>query len=164
MRTSFVTTKTALSRAIRQPRNAGVTLIELMVVVVIVGILAGISYPNYVNYMRQSKRSDAHIALLKTAAAEEKFYTDCNTYTTSLTAARPLPCAGGGLGFANDLSDSGYYQIQVVITGSGSGFTATANPVAGKAQASDSDCTSMTVNNAGVKSATGAKATTCWRK
>lgn len=65
-------------------RTNGFTLIELMIVVVIIGILAGIAYPSYQNHMRQTRRSDAKIALTKVASLQEKFYSDCSHFAQVL--------------------------------------------------------------------------------
>ena len=143
-------------------RLLGFTLIELMVVVVIVGILASIAYPSYTSFMRETRRSDAQIALLKVAADQEKFNSDCNTYASSLTNARS--CAALGLGRTNNLSPDSYYQLSVAIAASGAQFTATATPVAGGAQAADTSCASFGIDELGNKTATGANPTKCWKK
>ena len=43
--------------------QAGLSLMELMVVVVIVGILAAVGYPSYREHVIRSARSDARTAL-----------------------------------------------------------------------------------------------------
>jgi type IV pilus assembly protein PilE len=133
---------------------AGVTLIELMVVVVVIGILAGIVYPSYRNYAQKSRRSDAQILLLQAAAKQEKFFSDCATYAAALDGTAMSCTAPGklGLGSATPFSNQGDYQLAVPeagnITGPGCqrgtagaslscGFTLTANPVAGKSQANN---------------------------
>ena len=143
-------------------RLRGFTLIELMVVVSIVGFLAMIAYPSYSNYMRQTRRSDAHIALLRLAADMEKFSSDCQAYPTSLTADRT--CATLGLGRPNALSPDSLYQLSVAVTASGSRFTATATPVAGQAQALDTACASFSITDLGAKTAWGTNPSSCWKK
>ena len=138
-------------------RLRGFTLIELMVVVVIVGILASIAYPSYTNFMRQARRSDAHVALLKLAAEQEKFMSDCTRYADFVNVARS--CITLGLGHSDNKSPDGNYQLTVATTGSGATFTATATPVAGKPQAADTDCPSFSINELGNKAPA-----TCWKK
>lgn len=130
-------------------RLSGFTLIELMITVVIVGILAAIAYPSYRNYMIQARRSDAHVALAKAAALQEKFYSDCGWYAANLTGARA--CATDTTGILNfpTTSDDGHYTIGAPAAGtiagpcSGAsaaftcGFTMTATPVVGKSQDGD---------------------------
>lgn len=61
-------------------RQAGFSLIELMIVVVILAILAAVAYPLYTNYVDKSRRSAAVTALQKAASLEEKYYAIHNTY------------------------------------------------------------------------------------
>ena len=63
----------------KSPGN-GFTLIELMVVVLVAAILAGFAVPSYQNYVLRSGRTDATVALLKLAAAQEKFYLQNGVY------------------------------------------------------------------------------------
>ena len=95
----------------------GFTLIELMITVVIIGILAAIAYPSYQNYTKQTRRSDAQIALTQAANQQERFFTECNSYAPSITAARPATCppvpAGSGLGLSS-LSPEKHYVITLV--------------------------------------------------
>jgi type IV pilus assembly protein PilE len=155
----------------RAPRSAvrGITLIELMIVVVVVGILAAIAVPSYRNYTMRAQRSDATAALLRVAAAQEKFYLQNNTYTTDVTAA------GLNLSTAAPLnSERGWYSIAIgahpdpaIGADLTRGFQATATAVAGGAQIQDTDCRTFTVDHAGRR--TGARSggadntAACWR-
>jgi len=139
-------------------RQRGVTLIELMTVVVVISILASVAIPTYRRYIVRAQRSDAMTALLRLATAEEKFQLQNGAYTTSLTGA-------GSLGLPATTSERGFYSLSVQTTATG--FTATAQPVAGGAQASDTTCATYTVNESGTKRATNSggtdKTTECWR-
>lgn len=127
-------------------QQTGVTLIELMIVVVIVAVLAGIAYPGYRNYMQQTRRSDAQIALLRAAAAQEKFYSDCGYYAATLNGARECGAtsADGKLGISLTSPDQ-YYDLGIApglvyassCTTITCGFVITATPVVGKAQDGD---------------------------
>jgi type IV pilus assembly protein PilE len=150
-------------------RSAGITLLELLMVVVIVAILAGIAVPTYRSYTLRAQRSDATAALLRVAAAQEKFYLQNNTYTTDATAA------GLNLvGAAPFNSERGWYVITITAQTAGPmagdltrGFVATATAIAGGAQATDTDCRTFTVDQTGRRgAATSASAdntAACWR-
>ncbi len=132
------------------------TLIELMIVVVIVGILASIAVPSYRNYVLRAQRTDAKTALLRVAAAQEKFYLQNNTYASDAQIALAPPA---GLGIAAT-TEHGWYTVAIGTTlGLAQDFTVTATPVAGGPQATDSHCATFAVTSTGAKSATN---NDCW--
>lgn len=139
----------------------GFTLIELMVTVTVVAILAAIAYPSYQSHMRQTRRSDAQIALVNIANLQERFFTQCSKYATSLTADRN--CTDLGLDLTTTTSPNGYYQL-ALINASTTSFTVSASPVVTGPQAGDTECTAFTLTNAGVKNATGSNTSRCWRR
>lgn len=69
-------------------RNAGFTLIEMMIVVVIIAIMASIAYPSYMVHVKTVRRADAGTVLLEAAQFMERFYTENVRYDkdTSNTA------------------------------------------------------------------------------
>lgn len=140
--------------------SGGFTLIELMITVVVVAILATVAYPGYQNYMRQTRRSDAQIALVNVANLQERFFTQCNRYATSLTAARN--CTDLGLN-VSAVSLDGYYQL-AIVNASATAFTVSAGPVATGPQAGDAECTGFTINERGTRAATGSNTSRCWRR
>jgi type IV pilus assembly protein PilE len=144
----------------------GVTLIELMVVVVVVGILAAIAVPSYRNYVLRAQRSDATAALLRIAAAQEKFYLQNNVYATNAQLATAPP---NGLGIA--ATERGYYGLNVAASASfpgdfTRGFQATATAAAGP-QMRDSACRTFTIDHTGNRGATDSGGANnreaCWR-
>ena len=64
--------------------NRGFTLTELMVVVAIVAILASVAVPSYRNYVMRADRADGVAPLQAIMNAQERFYTDNQTYTPNL--------------------------------------------------------------------------------
>lgn len=152
--------------------TGGFTMIELMIVVTVVAIMAMIAYPAYQQQVRESRRSDAHIALSTLANAMEKFRSECGAYpatgsaTTNITAARN--CAGGGLGRTNALSTNGDYVLTAATSGAGvpdGGYLLTATAQA--RQANDRDCATLSLTSTGITNATagtGGNTAKCWRR
>ncbi len=136
-------------------RARGFTLIELLVTVTVAVILISIAVPNYRSYVQRANRSDATTALLRIAAAQEKFYIQNNTYTTDLSAA--------GLGIPG--TDNGYYTLSLAAAGGGLtvGYTATAAAKTGARQEDDSDCASFTINERGVRGSSPKAPDVCWK-
>jgi type IV pilus assembly protein PilE len=134
------------------PRERGFTLIELMIVVAIVGILAAIAYPSYTDSVRKANRTDARTALLQVSQTLERCFTQYSAYNNA-------NCTVLNAGTVN--SAEGFYTVGVVSAATS--YTLTATPVAGRAQASDAKCTTLTLTHVGVKGATGTAATECWK-
>jgi len=132
---------------------AGVTLMELMIVVVIVGILAAVGYPNYRDFVARAKRTEAKAALLQIATNQERFYLNNNTYTNDLTNLG-FPVAG------TYTTDSGSYDISVAAGADVNSYTASAAFKLGGSEAGK--CLTFTINAAGVKSS--APYLDCWTR
>lgn len=134
----------------------GFTLIELLIAIAIVGIIAAIALPSYNESIKKTRRSDAFSALAKGAAMQERLYTSNNHYSSAMA----------NLGGA--VSEDGFYTISVSIAAcTNSCFVLSATPVAGKAQASDETCWTMTLDHTGRKASANklgvANASkTCW--
>ena len=66
-------------------KNEGFTLIELMIVIAIIGILAAIAIPQFSAYRKRSYNAAAEADLRNAATAQEAYYVDESTYTTTVT-------------------------------------------------------------------------------
>lgn len=83
---------------VERPSQAGVTLIELLIVVVVVGILAAVAVPSYQDYVRQANRAEAKGIMLEAAQFMERNYTTTNCYhrtDNSCTSAANLALPAG---------------------------------------------------------------------
>lgn len=132
------------------PRQAaGFTLIELMITVAIVGILASIAIPSYRSYILKSRRAEAMTELTKAQTTIERCYGANFTYAGACSPDSPVT------------TPTGFYTITAASVATTYTFTATA---AG-AQASDTTCATMTLNQANQKLAFDSSATAqtvCW--
>jgi type IV pilus assembly protein PilE len=122
----------------------GFTLIELMIVIAIVAILTAVAYNSYGRYSYRTRRADGREMLMRVAAAEERFFTNFNAYSGSITTA----AAAGGLGFTTANSENGNYAVAVQLTGGAAGYLLIAAPIG--VQAADS-CGPLTLSDTGVK-------------
>lgn len=67
-------------------RQAGFTLIELMVIAAVIGILASIAYPSYQNYVLRSHRAAAQSEMMAIANHQQQFFLANRQYAANLTA------------------------------------------------------------------------------
>jgi type IV pilus assembly protein PilA len=65
-------------------KNEGFTLIELMIVIAIIGILAAIAIPQFSAYRVRSFNAAANADLRNAATAQEAYYVDESSYTSTL--------------------------------------------------------------------------------
>jgi len=72
-------------------KQAGFTLIELMIVVGIIGILVSVSVPLYNKYQRKSRQAEAKIALGAIYALEKSFYSEYSAYGLGVDAIGYTP-------------------------------------------------------------------------
>ena len=128
-----------------------------MIALVIAAILASIAVPSYRQYVLRSHRVEATSALLRVAAAQEKFYLQNNTYTDNVGVV-------DGLAFSADddtasfITENGWYEVTVTAADVDS-FTLKAEP-AGRPGRRLGSARVSAWSSTGVKSASGEK---CWK-
>jgi type IV pilus assembly protein PilE len=151
--------KSRMSKQTATPRSAqdGFTLIELMITVAIVAILATIASTSYNSQVQKSRRTDARSAILDLAGREEKLFSTTNAYSAVASdlgyaaAGTPWPIAVG----------SNYYNVGVTVGNPPTTYVITATPI--NSQVSDTQCTTLFVDQTGLQSSTGSATTaTCW--
>ncbi|KZN37707.1 type IV pilin protein [Pseudoalteromonas luteoviolacea] len=129
----------------------GFTLIEMMIVVAVLGILATLAYPNYTGYLQRAARAEAMTILLDAANKQEQYFVDNRQYASALSDIG-IPSTSG----------NGYFTLTVTLANGGYTLTATAanGPVRG-----DTICTTLSLNNLGIKSITGTGSVDeCWER
>lgn len=138
-------------------KQAGFTLIELMIVVAIAAILAAVAYPSYMQYVLKAGRSDAKVALHQMAQAQETYFLRNRQYATALTTL--------GYSSASVPSPEGKYII-TLDSASATTFTLQAKPKTGDSQEKDDDCQTFTLDHVGRKAAFNTSnnntTDTCW--
>jgi type IV pilus assembly protein PilE len=145
-------------RAVGARKAAGVTLMELMLVVAIVGLLAIIGVPTYRQYMMRTHRTEAKSALLRIAADQERFYLQNNRYATTFVELNTFP---GGV------SENSVYTLTLTVPTPLLAFTASAAPRAGGGtngvdQTPDAECGTFTINSQGIRTAAPNPNGRCW--
>jgi type IV pilus assembly protein PilE len=138
-------------------RIAGVTLIELMLVVVIVGILAVIAVPSYRQYAMRSQRTEAKTALLTLATNQERWYLQNNTFSANLPDVG-LPPSGA--------TENAVYTVTIdfadTLTWQATAVPTLGGGTNGVTQVDDTDCQSFTIDAQGVRTAAPDPAGNCW--
>ena len=149
--------KLASNRNMKARRNAGFSLVELMVAVAIIALLSMIAVPSFMQNVRKSKRVDAQTALTRTSYNLERFMASNGRYTTNPTLL--------GLIVDDDgvWSDERNYTIRVTAGPSGitRGYVITATAATGGMQEDDTGCTVLALDSLGQRTPDPATSK-CW--
>ena len=76
---------TKISKRTKVGSEGGFTLIELLVVIIIIAILAAIAIPMYLSQREKGWNANIRSDLRNAAVAQESYFTDNDTYTTTQT-------------------------------------------------------------------------------
>lgn len=129
----------------------GFTLMELMIVVAIMGILVAIALPSYQSHVLRTRRVTAASCLMELAQQMERQYATGMSYVVALPAAS---CR-------NDLT--GFYTF-AFATGEPTASTYEIEASPAGAQAGDTRCDVLSLNQQGVKTVSGTGSVAeCWR-
>ncbi len=123
----------------RNGKQNGFTLIEVMITVAIVGILASIAYPSYTSYIIKGNRAAAQAQMLDIANRQQQFLLANRAYASTDTL--------NNSGYVLPSPLTGKYTHAVAVgTGTVPSFTITFTATG--SQTSDGD---LTLNSDGVK-------------
>lgn len=117
-------------------RHTGFTLIELMVVITIIAIVAAIAIPSYIEQARKGRRAEAARFVGQLQLELERWRAENPCYGLSGAGGCPTFTASGTYPAVPDAAVSPFYTLAIVSPGP-SGYSITATPRAGSAQAGD---------------------------
>lgn len=106
-------------------KQAGFTLIELMIVVAIIGILSAFALPAYTDYMIRGRIPEATSALSTKRVQMEQYFQDTRSYVNA--PACNLDQGGKYFDVSCSAVAAQSYTLQAVGKGSMTGFTYTIN-------------------------------------
>lgn len=146
-----------------QEKQAGFTLVELMITIAILAILVGLAVPAYDRYTRNTNRAAAKSVMEKIHGLQEAFYINNKRYTNDLTelgftaAAITIDRTGG------ESAVDAIYTVSVTMPGAVcANCRYEINAVAINTQTQDTECLNFMLNSLGQKDASGPKRQKCW--
>lgn len=109
-------------------KQAGMTLIEIMIVVAIIGILMAVAIPAYRDYVTRGRLSEAFSALAMVQPNAEQFWSNKRTFVDLNGAVTPNPTwPANTANFTYQLLESSpsAYKVQASGVGLSNGFVFT---------------------------------------
>ena len=132
-------------------RDAGFTLIELMIVVAIIGIIAAIAYPSYSDNVRKTRRAVAQADLMELAQWMERQYSADFSYLEG-TSQPVLPFT------ESPRTGTAFYNLNFTGAVTQNAYTVQAVPTGDQ---QNDDCGTLSMTQTGAKTASGT-GTNCW--
>lgn len=121
-------------------RDAGFTLVELLISMAVLAILLSLAWPSYQAAVQKGRRADAMASLAQLMQAQERWRSEHASYQATLAN---LPGTGA-------TSAEGHYTLSLVDDSVGAnGYTARATAKSSSPQTRDSTCRVMQVTVAG---------------
>lgn len=146
----------------RKHRQAGFTLMELMIVVAIIAIIAAVAYPSYTQFVVRAKRATGISMLLQVADRQQQYFMDNKRYAASLDslgyASATIMVSDEGQVVADGDTDR-TYGLRMTNT-TATSYTITATPQLKQAE-NDTLCGNLTLTDVGIKGQSGS-GESCW--
>ncbi|VUD47045.1 Fimbrial protein [Thalassocella blandensis] len=157
----------------KQTKQHGFSLIELIIAIAIVGILAAIAVPSYQEQVERGNLSECSSFALKMSSMLEKYYTQNLTYPASLTDN-----SGLGLGAAGVVSETGKCSASIAAVGGSCavddvdercyGYTLSVSRASAGSSSLRKTCNTLTLTHRGQKGAididgNASGVDECWR-
>jgi len=146
------------ARSHAQTSARGWTLAELLISLALMSVLAAVALPTYQQQQRQARRGDGQAALLQLQMDQARWRSTHERYADSVRE----------LGWAQDLSAQGHYQI-MVTEATAEGYTAQATGLG--SQSADRECASLRLRWQGGATAVfsagdhpASDPASCWRR
>ena len=106
----------------KHARDAGFTLIEVMITVGVVAILAAVALPNYIDYLTRSKLVEAKTNLADMRTRLEQYFLDNRTYPAACIAFASGPAGAGNIYLP---ASAKYFTVTCALTATTYTVTAT---------------------------------------
>lgn len=136
---------------------------EILTALVVVAVLAALAVPLWRNHLLRVHRTDGRLALFAAQSAQDQFFGTHARYASGAEVAAPAP---QGLGL-KDVSEHGFYRIEVRTSDDGLGFSAIARANSTQGQTEDTRCVELSLDHVGRRRAVDAsgedRSADCWR-
>jgi|GEM_PF-997137 type IV pilus assembly protein PilE len=126
--------------------EAGMTLLELMIVIAIIGILASVAMPSWNSQVVKARRADAANSLFQAQVLQAQYFAENASYGWLGAAGFPTTKVNG-TGYP---SLDSYYSVNMLSASAmpgwpASGYVVTASPWPSSSQEADSDCSASSM-------------------